>query len=111
MQDSDRDRATDPVIACTLTEADLEDREKAWLKLQPYVVRSESIAGGLVFTFRGVTGLRDSLAELVRLEAECCAWMTFAMGDSPKAVRLSITGSGEDGEREVRESFAPLTRG
>ncbi|MDQ6884398.1 MAG: hypothetical protein M3077_09230 [Candidatus Dormibacteraeota bacterium] len=111
MENADLDRPTDPAIACTLTDADLADREAAWLKLRPFVATSESIAGGLELSFRAVPGLRDSLAELVRLEAECCAWMTFAMVDSPGSVRLSITGIGEDGERGVRESFAPLRRG
>ncbi len=111
MQNPDIDRPTEPAIACTLSDRDLADRQAAWLKLRPYVANAEPIAGGLAFTFRGVPGLRDSLAELVRLEAECCAWMTFTIADSSKTVRLSITGIGEDGARAVRESFAPLSRG
>jgi hypothetical protein len=67
--------------------------------------------GGLGLTFTAVPGLRESLAELVRLEAECCAWMRFATADAPEGIRLSITAAGEDGERGVRESFAALTRG
>ena len=51
-----------------------------------------------------------ALTELVRLEAECCAWMTFAMAVSPDGIQLTITSDGEDGERGVREAFAPLAR-
>jgi hypothetical protein len=95
-------------LVCTLIEADYRDRERAWLKLRPYVRASEVIPGGLTFTFGPAMGLHDSLTELVRLEAECCAWMTFAMAESSDGVRLSITSNSEDGERGVREAFAPL---
>jgi hypothetical protein len=98
-------------LVCTLTGADYRDRERAWLKLRAYVRASVPVAGGLSFTFAPASGLHDSLAELVRLEAECCAWMTFAMAESPEGIRLSITSNSADGERGVREAFAPLARG
>jgi hypothetical protein len=102
MQDND--------LVCTLTAADYQDREAAWLKVGSYIAASATIAGGLSFHFAPTRGLRDSLTELVRLEAECCAWMAFAMSDSPDGITLSITSSSEDGERAVRETFAPLVR-
>jgi hypothetical protein len=98
----------DNPIVCTLTAADYRDRETAWLKLKPFVRASTPVPGGMTFSFALVTGLQESLTELVRLEAECCAWMTFAMAESADAVRLSITSSSEDGERGVRQAFAPL---
>ena len=100
----------DTPLVCTLTDADYDDRERAWLKLRPFVTASEVIAGGLRFTFGPAIGLQDSLTELVRLEAECCAWMTFAMSETPVGVHLSITSNSVDGERGVREAFAPLAR-
>jgi hypothetical protein len=98
-------------LVCTLTAADYRDREGAWLKLGQYVRSSAAIPGGLTFTFAPTVGLQDSLTELVRLEAECCAWMAFAMAESPEGLRLSITSNGAEGERGVREAFAPLARG
>ena len=100
----------DNPLACTLTAADYRDREAAWLKLRAYVRASAAVPGGLAFTFAPALGLRDSLAELVRLEAECCAWMSFAIAESPESLRLTIIAKGEDGERGVREAFAPLAR-
>jgi hypothetical protein len=100
----------DTPLVCTLTDADYHDRERAWLKLRPFVTASASVPGGLSFTFSPATGLQDSLAELVRLEAECCAWMTFAIAASHPGIRLSITSDSADGERGVREAFAPLAR-
>jgi hypothetical protein len=102
MQDKD--------LVCTLTAADYRDREGAWLKLGNYLRASGALPGGLSFTFAPALGLRDSLAELVHLEAECCAWMAFAIAESPDGIRLSITSHGEDGERGVREAFGPMVR-
>jgi hypothetical protein len=95
-------------LVCTLTDVDYRDRETAWLKLGTYVSASAAIPGGLCFTFAAVRGLRDSLTELVRLEAECCAWMAFAISESSDGISLSITSHGEDGERGVREAFGAL---
>jgi hypothetical protein len=100
----------DTPIVCTLTDADHRDRERAWLKLRPYVIASTGIPSGLTFTFAPAIGLHNSLTELVRLEAECCAWMTFAVAESPDGVQLSITSNSADGERGVREAFSPLAR-
>lgn len=97
-----------PPIACTLTAADLADRQQAWLKVGTYGTRASEIPGGLAFTFRAVPGVDESLRELVRLEAECCEWMTFALDQSPDTVIMTISGAGEEGERGVRESFEPL---
>jgi len=97
-------------LVCTLTAADYRDREGAWLKLRPFVRSSTAIPGGLTFTFTAAIGLRDSLTELVRLEAECCAWMAFAVTDFPGEIKLSITSDSADGEHGVREAFAPLAQ-
>jgi hypothetical protein len=97
-------------LVCTLTDADYRDRETAWLKLGTYARASAAIPGGLSVAFAPTQGLRDSLTELIRLEAECCAWMTFAISESPEAISLSIMSETENGERGVREAFAPLVR-
>jgi hypothetical protein len=100
----------DKNLVCSLTAADYRDRESAWLKLGHYVSASAAIPGGLSFTFAATRGLQDSLTDLVRLEAQCCSWMSFAMWESPDGIKLSITSDGEDGERGVRETFALLVR-
>src|SRR5260370_32230613 len=97
-------------LVCTLTAADYQRREGGWLKVGRYVRGSTFMPGGLNFRFASAQGLGESLSELVRLEAECCAWMGFAMSESPEGIRLSVTSNSEDGERAVREAFAPLVR-
>ncbi len=97
-------------LVCTLTAADYRDRETAWLKVGRHVSASAAVPGGLSFRFAPTRGLKDSLTELVRLEAECCAWMDFAMSESPDGISLSITSQGEEGERAVRATFSGLVR-
>lgn len=101
----------DNLLVCTLTEADYRDREHAWFRLAPFVRASVPVRGGLFVTFAPAIGLHDSLTELVRLEAECCAWMTFAIAESPDGIQLSITSDSAEGERGVHSAFAPLARG
>lgn len=95
-------------IACTLTAADLADRQQAWLKVGTYASSATEVPGGLAFAFRPVPGVHESLRELVALEAECCEWMAFSLEPAAGTLTMTITGAGEDGERGVRESFAPL---
>ncbi len=100
----------DSNLVCSLTAADYRDRETAWRKVSHYISASMSTPGGWSFRFSPTRGLQDSLTELVRLEGECCAWMTFAIAESPEGITLSITSNSQDGERGVREMFAPLIR-
>lgn len=100
----------DTNLICTLTDADYRDREAAWRKLGDYVTGSAVIPGGIRLNFAPIPGLSDSLTELVRLEAECCAWMAFAVSEFPDEIKLSITSNGEDGARAVREAFEGLLR-
>ena len=93
-------------LVCTLTAADYRDRETAWLKLAAFIESSAPVPGGLRIRFAVARGIAESVTELVRLEAECCAWMAFSMSESPEGVGLSISADGQDGERAVRETFA-----
>jgi hypothetical protein len=101
----------DMPLVCTLTAADYRDRETAWLKLKPFVRMARAAPGGLSISFARVTGLHDALTELVGLEAECCAWMAFAIASAAEGIQLSITSNTADGERGIREAFAPLAGG
>ena len=98
----------DSDLVCSLTATDYRDRQAAWRTVGKYVTASTAVRGGLRMSFAPARGLADSLTELVRLEGECCAWMAFALSESPDGIGLSITANGVDGERAVRETFAPL---
>jgi hypothetical protein len=102
---------TSEPLYCSLTASDLADRREAWLKVGRYLQRSTNISGGMQFVFTNSPGVDRSLEQLVGLEAECCPWMHFSMEKTVSSVRLSVVGEGQDGERAVRGSFAPLANG
>jgi hypothetical protein len=97
-----------PPIACTLTGADLADRQRAWLKVGAYSLRCDEISGGLAFDFKAAPGVSASLERLIPLEAECCPWMTFRLDNGAETIRMTVTAAGADGERAVREMFSGL---
>jgi hypothetical protein len=92
--------AETPPIACTLSAADLEDREGAWRKLMSSgLVKRDVVLGGI--RLRPAPGAASALIELIDLERECCAWIRFDVGDNST---VTLTADG-DGEAVLAEMF------
>jgi hypothetical protein len=82
-----------PLIACTLSAADLKDREGAWRKLmRSGLVQREIVPGGLRLT--AAPGAAAALIELINLERECCAWIDFEVIEG---LVVTMTAQGEGG--------------
>ena len=80
-------------IACTLSPSELKDREGAWRKLLGSgLVEREPVPGGI--RLRPAPGAATALLDLIDLERECCAWISFEVGEGP-AVTLTAGGEGE----------------
>ena len=92
--------ADTPPIVCTLSAADLEDREGAWVKLMSSgLVEREVVPGGISLT--PAPGAAAALIDLIDLERECCAWIRFDVGD-----RAEVTLTADaDGEAVLAEMF------
>jgi hypothetical protein len=92
--------AETPPIACTLSAADLEDRDGAWRKLMSSgLVERDVVPGGI--RLRPAPGAADALIDLINLERECCAWIRFEVSDR-SVVTLTAEG---DGEAVLAEMF------
>jgi hypothetical protein len=92
--------AETPAIACTLSPADLEDREGAWAKLMSSgLVERDVVPGGIRLT--PAPGAAAALIDLIDLERDCCAWIRFDVSDN-SAVTLTAGG---DGEAVLAEMF------
>src|SRR5437870_4175523 len=94
-----------PPIACTLTAADLRDRQGAWAKLlRSGLVDRDRVAGGI--RLHAARGAGAALVELIDLERECCAWIQFKVTRDPIAGEvddlLIAEGEGEEVRRDVR---------
>jgi len=82
-----------PPIACTLSPSELKDREGAWKKLLGSgLVEREPVPGGS--RLRPAPGAATALLDLIDLERECCAWISFEIGEG-SAVTLTAGGEGE----------------
>jgi hypothetical protein len=82
-----------PPIACTLSAADLEDREAAWKKLMGSgLLERRVVPGGIRLS--PAPGAAAALVDLVDLERECCAWIRFEVSGG-SVVTLTAEGDGE----------------
>jgi hypothetical protein len=92
-------------ITCSLSAADLADREGAWRRLiDGWATGAEAIPGGVRLRFRAAAGLAGSLAELVALEADCCPWMGLRLVEGEQ-LELSVTGP-DAAVEELRRTFS-----
>lgn len=77
-------------IACTLGGADYVER-LAWIAS----LNHDGLLGherhDATLELRYDATVRDRVHELVRMESECCAFLTFALEESGRDVRLRIT--------------------
>jgi hypothetical protein len=103
----DRTGMTDQPIACTLAVADVPGRlarldtltADALLDRQP-------IPGGMRSRFRDAPAVEPRVRELVALESECCAFLSFEVGRAGDAIVLDITGS-PDAQPVIEQFFTP----
>jgi hypothetical protein len=82
-----------PPVACTLSAADLKDRERAWTKLMGSgLVKRDRVPGGIRLS--ADPGAAEALIQLIDLERECCAWIDFAVSEGSVAT-LTADAEGE----------------
>jgi hypothetical protein len=82
-----------PPIACTLSAADLKDRERAWRDLMGSgLVKRDRVPGGIRLSPE--PGAAEALIQLIDLERECCAWIDFAVSEGSVAT-LTADAHGE----------------
>ena len=86
--------ALDLPIACSLTAADLGDREAEWRALlETSLVLRERIPSGVRITVQPPA--IEELHRLIDLERDCCAWMQFKF-DAPETVAITASAEGGD---------------
>ena len=83
-------------VACTLTAAGLAAQAGRWERLiaRAMTGRAET-ADGVCLTFRSGPGTEDELRALVAVEAECCAWATWAVGLTAGQIVLDVHATAE----------------
>lgn len=87
-------------IACTLNDAELSERRAlARRTLLPQIIISQRISNGLTLTFTNSEANRENVETFVRLERECCGFLTFTLtpdtGPANESLVLTIQGPPE----------------
>ena len=92
-------------VACSLTDQQSKERRSLIRKtLLPHINHSSREAGGVRVGFPNTTVIRSNLEEFVRLERQCCEFLTFRVRSSEDQLMLSIDGPEEAGK--TLEMFA-----
>jgi len=94
MSAMNHDAVSEPVFACTLLPNELRKRRTEVLaavrrQVQHLVETSE----GFVFTFARSPALEAELAEFVRFEAACCAFLEMSLEASADTLTLRMAGA------------------
>jgi hypothetical protein len=87
---------TDLPIACTLSAGQMRERVAFVERLaaDALIARTE-IDGGVRSRFRNSPGVEERLRELIAAEAECCAFLSFAVAHHDDELWLDVTGAPE----------------
>jgi hypothetical protein len=94
-----------PVIACSLSAAELPERQARWRALMERALTGRAaVANGLCLSFRPEPGVEEELRELAEMERGCCGFASFEVRGTGDRVTLEVTSSGE-GVAAVRELF------
>ena len=94
MSQRDTDPGVPKPIACSLSDSEQVARSAAWQQLlQGGQVERVRVAGGI--QLRATPAAARTLRELIDLERECCAWISFDV-DSDSTITLTAPGDGEE---------------
>lgn len=88
-------------VACSLTTAELRDREaKLLAQFKSAVVETEELQDGCAFRIPGDASWIRLLAELIVAERECCPFLTFEVAVEPNKGPMTVRVTGPDGTKE-----------
>ena len=99
-------------VACSLTQADLGQRQERWLRLGERALAGSVITdNGLRLIFRAAPGIETELRELTALERDCCAFATWAVHNHGDELALDVSVDSVEGIAAVQAMFATLRAG
>lgn len=93
-------------VACSLTDSELQERRRDVLQqVRNAVIEVQEVENGYTFSFPSDEKWVTELANLVKLERQCCLFLRFNIivepGDGP--IRLEMTGP--PGTKEFLQSI------
>ncbi len=99
-------KASSLPIACSLTEPELRERRSAVLqKAGSAVLEIVEMESGYAYRFPSDDKWLDELINLVRLERQCCPFLTFRITVEPNGGAVWLELTGPSGTKEFLSSF------
>lgn len=91
----------DNSIVCSLTTAELRDREAALLtRFKTAVIETEELDDGYAFRLPGDGKWIEFVAELIVAERDCCPFLTFEVATLPNMGPVLVRVTGPAGAKE-----------
>ena len=88
-------------LACSLTTAELRDREAALLtRFKAAVIETEELQQGYAFRLPGDANLIQLVAELIVAERQCCPFLMFEVVALPHMGPVIVRVTGPAGAKE-----------
>lgn len=85
-------------IACTLSAAELKERQKSTLAtLFQQTDITEELEDGYRFRFPGTAAYADQLLDFIKFERQCCAFFTFELTFEPNQGYIWLALRGNEG--------------
>jgi hypothetical protein len=92
------DPTPSPVLACSLTATDADERAERWRRLlDRSLLDRAATPRGLRLTFRPDPGVAAEVDALVAAERECCAFLTLTVERSDALIALDVAAPDEAG--------------
>ena len=93
-------------VACSLTSAELRDREATLLaQFRTAVLETEELEDGYAFRMPGDDRWIGLTAELIVAERECCPFLTFEVTANPKMGPVTVRMTGPAGTKEFLKTI------
>ena len=88
---------TELPIACTLSGVDRQERGEKLARILARAEESRRLDEGLALRFPGGDPVLEELSELIRLERQCCPFLTFRLTVGPGGGPIWLELSGPSG--------------
>jgi hypothetical protein len=96
-------------IVCSLDATSARTRQERWRAIgDSALLESERTADGSTQIYRADAVVERELSELIRLEAECCAFLDFSLTRGNDRLTLKVSGPPE--AAEIVDLFAAAPR-
>ena len=93
-------------VACSLSEAELRNREAVLLaQFKSVVITTEELPDGYVFRLLGDKTSIAAAAEFIAAERECCPFLTFALAISSNMGPVDLRVAGPVGAKGLLRTF------